>query len=495
MNLAALSWLQSQSESAPLASDSRRVQPGDIFLAYPGDEGDGRRYIPEALRRGAVAIMFEARDFTPASDWNVPSYALSDLKQQAGQLAAAYYGQPSQGMTVLAVTGTNGKTTCAWWLAQALARLGQRSALMGTLGGGFVDQLTPTGYTTPDAVLLQRQLHELRDQGAQALAIEASSIGLHQGRLNGLKIDVAIFTNLSRDHLDYHGTMQNYEAAKAALFAWPGLKGASINCDDEAGCRLLAQVQGLERVVSYSLLGHEQAQLRATQLQMQAHGIGFKVHFADRQRTVSLAVIGEYNVANWLACCAGLLAAGFEFDAVVNALALVTAAPGRLQSLGGEGEPLIIVDYAHTPDALEKVLLALKPVARARGGKLICVVGCGGNRDPGKRPQMARVSVESAEHSIFTSDNPRYEDPQVILQQMLAGVAATASVQCVLDRRQAIRHAVRQAQSQDVILLAGKGHERTQEVAGHKQDFYDPDEAQQALALRREMSPEGWMAC
>ncbi|MCA3176703.1 MAG: UDP-N-acetylmuramoyl-L-alanyl-D-glutamate--2,6-diaminopimelate ligase, partial [Burkholderiales bacterium] len=265
MNRAALSWLQSQSASAHLASDSRRVQPGDIFLAYPGDENDGRRFIADAIERGAVAVMFDDHDFAVVPDCNVPYYALPELKQQAGELAAAYYDYPSQAMTVLAVTGTNGKTTCAWWLAHALSHLGQRSALIGTLGSGFVDQLTPTGYTTPDAVLLQRQLYELRHQGAQALAIEASSIGLDQGRLNGLGIDVAIFTNLSRDHLDYHGSMPAYEAAKAALFAWPGLKGVSINRDDEAGQRLLARVQGLQHIISYSMLGDEQAQLRATQ--------------------------------------------------------------------------------------------------------------------------------------------------------------------------------------------------------------------------------------
>ena len=495
MNRAALSWLQSQSASAHLASDSRRVQPGDIFLAYPGDENDGRRFIADAIERGAVAVMFDDHDFAVVPDCNVPYYALPQLKQQAGELAAAYYDYPSQAMTVLAVTGTNGKTTCAWWLAHALSHLGQRSALIGTLGSGFVDQLTPTGYTTPDAVLLQRQLHELRHQGAQALAIEASSIGLDQGRLNGLEIDVAIFTNLSRDHLDYHGSMPAYEAAKAALFAWPGLKGVSINRDDEAGQRLLARVQGLQHIISYSMLGDEQAQLRATQVQTQANGMSFEVHFSHQSRVVQLGVIGEYNVANWLACCGGLLAAGFEFNAVVNALAQVRAADGRLQSLGGQGEPLIVVDYAHTPDALEKVLKALKAVAQARGGELICVVGCGGNRDPGKRPQMAQVSVEYATYSIFTSDNPRYEDPQQILQQMLAGVASTRNVQTVPDRRQAIYMAVRQAREQDVILLAGKGHERSQEVAGEKQYFYDPDEAQQALLLRRQAEETGRITC
>jgi UDP-N-acetylmuramoyl-L-alanyl-D-glutamate--2,6-diaminopimelate ligase len=464
-------------------------------MAYPSDDNDGRRYIVDAIQRGAVAVMFDDHEFVASPDWNVPYYAVSQLKQQAGELAAAYYAYPSRGMTVLAVTGTNGKTTCAWWLAHALSRLGQRSALVGTLGCGFVDQLVPTGYTTPDAVLLQRQLHELRHQGAQALAIEASSIGLHQGRLNGLEIDVAIFTNLSRDHLDYHGTLQNYEAAKAALFDWPSLKGASINRDDETGRRLLTRLEAGGAVISYSMAGDEHAQLRATHLQVQEQGIQFEVHFSTQSRRVQLGVIGEYNVANWLACCGGLLAAGFGFDAVVRALSGVHAADGRLQNLGGQGEPLIVVDYAHTPDALEKVLKALKPVAQARSGELICVVGCGGNRDSGKRPHMAQVSVEHAARSLFTSDNPRSEDPQAILQQMMAGVSATARVQCLIDRREAIRCAVQNAQDQDVILLAGKGHERTQELAHEKQYFYDPDEAEQALLLRRQVKHSGRVIC
>ena len=495
MNQAALSWLQSWPATAQLVSDSRRVQPDDIFLAYPGDENDGRRFIADAIQRGAVAVMFDEHDFSAAPDWNVPCYAVPELKHEAGELAAAYYHNPSHDMTVLAVTGTNGKTTCAWWLAHALSHLGQRSALIGTLGSGFVDQLTPTGYTTPDAVLLQRQLHELRHQGAQALAIEASSIGLHQGRLNGLEIDVAIFTNLSRDHLDYHGTMSAYEAAKAALFDWPGLQGASINQDDEAGQRLLKRGQDLMRVISYSAAGNEQATLRATQVRVQAQGMQFEVHFSQQSRVVQLGVIGEYNVANWLACCGGLLAAGFEFDAVVQALSGVRAAEGRLQSLGGQGEPLIVVDYAHTPDALEKVLKALKAVAQARGGELICVVGCGGNRDPGKRPHMARVSVEHSAQSFFTSDNPRHEDPQQILRQMMAGVSTSAPVRLMVDRRQAIRSAVLQANDEDVIVLAGKGHERSQEMAGEKHYFYDPDEAQQALLLRRQAAESGRVTC
>jgi UDP-N-acetylmuramoyl-L-alanyl-D-glutamate--2,6-diaminopimelate ligase len=313
--------------------------------------------------------------------------------------------------------------------------------------------------------------------------------------LNGLEIDVAIFTNLSRDHLDYHGSMEVYEAAKAALFSWPGLQGACINHDDEAGRRLLERLQGLQHIISYSMLGNEQAQLRAIQVQTQAQGICFEVHFSNQSRLVQLCVIGEYNVANWLACCGGLLAAGFEFDAVVQALADVRAADGRLQSLGGQGEPLIVVDYAHTPDALEKVLKTLRPVARARAGELICVVGCGGNRDPGKRPQMAQVSAEYATRSWFTSDNPRHEDPQQILQQMLAGVSASAKVQTLVDRRQAIQSAVLQAHDEDVILLAGKGHERSQEVAGEKLYFYDVEEAQQALLWRHQVKDSGRVTC
>ncbi len=487
MNAAAQSWLQTWAPAAHLTADSRRVQPGDIFLAYPGDENDGRDYIADAIQRGAAGVMFDDRDFPWPAHWALPHYALTDLKKHAGPLAATYYQRPSQGMQVFAVTGTNGKTTCASWLAQALNRLGQRTALIGTLGSGFVEHLNATGYTTPDAVLLQRELHELRMQGATALAIEASSIGLHQGRMNGLKIDVAIFTNLSRDHLDYHGTMAAYEAAKAQLFHWPGLRGASINSDDPAGRRLLTQLSGVPNVVSYSMQGCADAQLRVSDLQVQARGMRFQLHEGAQQLTIEAAWIGIYNVANWLACCGALRAMGVDLLDAVAALRDLMPPDGRLQTLGGTQEPLIVIDYAHTPDALEKVLQALQPMAQARAGELICVVGCGGQRDPGKRAPMAEVSARLATRCIFTSDNPRDEDPQAILNDMWVGVPATAQIRCekLPDRHVAIHHAVMQASANDIVLLAGKGHERTQEIAGVKYPFYDRDEAQAALVERR----------
>lgn len=485
-----LTWIrQHASETANLSADSRHIRPGDVFFAYPNSEGDGRAYIDDAVARGAAALLIEAEkphehnrlSFTKGS---VPCLEVTGLRQQAGFIASAFYGQPSATLQTFAVTGTNGKTTCVSWLAQALNALKQPCAYVGTLGTGFLDDLQPSGYTTPEAVLLQRRLAELRRAGAQALAIEASSIGLDQDRLQGLAINVAVFTNLSRDHLDYHGDMETYEAAKARLFTWPGLQGTVINIDDVAGRRLREKIHAPTRCLTYSANGDEHADVRATEIQTRTQGISFRLSYRGRSGVIDLGVLGEYNVANWLACCAALLAAKFPLDVAVHVLREVRPVDGRLHLQGGQNEPLVVVDYAHTPDALEKVLKTLRPVAQQRGGQLICVVGCGGQRDTGKRAPMAKVSTTLADRVILTSDNPRAEDPMHIVADMQAGVVDPVKVTTQLDRRLAIRQAITDAEAHDVVLLAGKGHERTQDIAGVRYPFYDAEEARLALESR-----------
>lgn len=529
--------LRAHAPQGQLQADSRRVQAGDIFMAYPvatapvtaaaelAAAHDGRAFIADAIARGASAVVFEAaglaeslntaaqhklnhptaKNFSlehwPIHTASVKSFAVENLREHAGEIAAAFYGHPGAGLLSFAVTGTNGKTTCTFWLAQALAALNKKCALIGTLGAGFPGALHSTGYTTPDAVQLQQQLAQLREQGAQALAIEASSIGLDQARLKGLPIQVAVFTNLTRDHLDYHGSMAAYEAAKARLFAWPNLQGASINADDPAGQRLLHALAQLSapqpKVVAWSLKQAPQATLCASNIRVLPRGMAFELHYqeahqAQQQAALHLNVLGEYNVANWLACCGALLAAGFDFEAAVNVLREVQAVEGRLQLLGDNSSgkealdraPLVVVDYAHTPDALEQVLRALRPVAQVRGGKLVCVFGCGGNRDAGKRPQMAAVSAAGADLSVLTTDNPRDENPLHILEEIKTGLPSGANYWLEPERRAAIARVIEQAHNQDVIVLAGKGHERTQEIAGVLHPFYDPDVAQAALQLR-----------
>ncbi len=493
-----LTWMRGVAPQGQLVADSRRVQPGDVFLAYPGDETDGRRYIADAVARGAAGVVFESEGYEWEIDAPVPHRAVLGLKPLAGPVASAFYGHPSDALASIAITGTNGKTTCAYWSALGMQAIGYRAALVGTLGAGMVDALTATGYTTPDAVQLQQRLALLRDQGADALAIEASSIGLDERRLLGMRFDVAVFTNLTRDHLDYHGSMEAYEASKAVLFDWPGLHGVVINIDDPAGQRYWQRVHQRPDIaalhcVAYSISGAFGATLRAENIAALATGTRFDVLYGAERRSVSIDVIGDYNVANWLACLGALLVlpsrAGLPpltLDGAIAALRSVRAADGRVQLLGGEGAPLVVVDYAHTPDALEKILRALRPVAQARGGKLVSVFGCGGNRDKGKRPQMASLSAALADLSVLTSDNPRMEDPLAILADMRAGLPAGAVHWSEPDRRAAIQRAIREADAADVVLIAGKGHERTQETAGVREPFYDPDEARIALAKRAE---------
>ncbi len=494
-------WIRQAAPQGRLASDSRRVQAGDVFFAYPGEAGDGRAFIGAAIAQGAAAVVYEERDFAWDAAWSLPHLALAGLKKNAGPIAHAFHGMPDAGMFTVGVTGTNGKTSCAVWLGQALARLGNPTAVIGTLGVAlFKGRTEPlfdvTGYTTPDAVLLAGKVAAMRDAGATALAIEVSSIGLEQGRALGMHFDVALFTNLTRDHLDYHGDMDSYEAAKLKLFEWPGLKAAVLNLDDPAGLRLAAHLQSTNAalpLIGYSLRDRAAqpdlegvAMLRAAQFRSRNSGTDFHLDSPYGGATVKTQLVGHFNISNALAVLGALMVKGVALRAALDAIEALTPAPGRMQQVGGQEAPMVVIDYAHTPDALEKTLLALRQVARERGGQLWCVFGCGGDRDPGKRPQMGAIA-QIAEHVLVTSDNPRSEEAAAIIAEIVAGMDAahpTSTFQAIEDRAAAILSAVKHAAKPDVILLAGKGHEPYQEIKGRKMPFSDADHAALALAAR-----------
>jgi UDP-N-acetylmuramoyl-L-alanyl-D-glutamate--2,6-diaminopimelate ligase len=492
-------WIRAAAPGARLVSDSRKVAAGDVFFAYPGDAADGRRFIAQAIKAGADAVVFDDDGYSwdPAHD--VPHLGVTRLKQHAGPIAHRMLGNPDAGMFSVAVTGTNGKTSCAVWTGQALASLGETVAVIGTLGVGLFKGKAPaefdsTGYTTPDAVLLAQTLADLRTEGATALAIEASSIGLVQDRAAGMHFDVAIFTNLTRDHLDFHGDMQAYEAAKVKLFEWVGLRSAIVNLDDPAGQRLLAHLRRnfAHLAITGYTLRDAAAQpaidgvgiLRATGMRSRHAGTEFQLESPCGAASLKTRLVGHFNVSNALAVLGALLAKGVPLDSAVNAVEALVPAPGRMQQIGGQDAPMVVIDYAHTPDALEKTLQALRQVATERGGKLWCVFGCGGERDPGKRPQMGAIA-QAADHVLVTSDNPRGEEPASIIAQIVAGI--DREVQAVEDRANAILLAVKNAGKQDVILLAGKGHEPYQEIKGKKIPFSDADHARLALTARLTM--------
>ena len=386
---------------------------------------------------------------------------------------------------MLASTGTNGKTSTAWWAAQALSQLGRRCAVIGTLGSGEPGaNLTDTGLTTPDAVQLAKLLRGFVDAGFGACALEASSIGIDEQRLNGTRIDVALYTNLSLDHLDYHGSMQAYWLAKRRLFAWPGLRAAVVNVDDAHGAALAVELHG-GAVQLWTCSLREGARLVARDIGYHDGGLGFSVHEGPEAADVRSRLIGAFNVSNLLLVIGALRALDVPLATAAQVLARLDPVPGRMQRVacGSDAAPEVVVDYAHTPDALDKALQALRPFAAARGGRLWCVFGCGGNRDSGKRAPMGEIAARLADRVVLTSDNPRHEDPLHILAQIRSG-AAGAHVHTLADRREAIAHAVREAAAEDVVLLAGKGHEVTQDVAGVRSPFVDADEAARALRQR-----------
>ena len=486
----AVRWLRGQI-TGRLQTDSRQVAKGDAFIAWPGAATDGRAHVAQALARGAAACLVEAQGVEAFDFSDARIAALPGLKAASGEIAALWYDRPSEQLQVLAVTGTNGKTTTAWWLAHALAQHaidGRRGcAMVGTLGVGVPPRLEDTGMTTPDPVRLQRVLREYVDAGVAACAMEASSIGLAEHRLAGTRIRVAIFTNFTQDHLDYHQNMQAYWEAKKALFDWPGLQAAVVNVDDAHGARLWASLQSRDLDV-WSVSTQGPARLQAKDISLGLDGLQFTVIEDDaHSHVLKTRLVGQYNVANLLGVLAALRALGLSLDQAVAACDQLEPVPGRMQQIAKPGQPLVAVDYAHTPDALEQALKALRPAARQRGGRLWCVFGCGGNRDASKRPLMGEMAQRHADGVVVTSDNPRGEDPDAIIAQILGGMAPSANLHSETDRAAAIAQVLAQAGAKDVVLIAGKGHEEYQETAGVKRAFSDMAEARAALAAREGM--------
>ncbi|MDO5087780.1 MAG: UDP-N-acetylmuramoyl-L-alanyl-D-glutamate--2,6-diaminopimelate ligase, partial [Comamonadaceae bacterium] len=486
----AAQWLRAR-VTGRLQVDSRQAGAGDGFIAWPGAATDGRRFVRAALAQGAAACLVERQGMEafelPASE-QVACYA--GLKAVTGLVADAYYDAPSRALDVVAFTGTNGKTSSAWWLAAALSEKELPGhgpcALVGTLGMGVPPALQGTGMTTPDPVRMHRHFRAFADAGVRACAMEASSIGIAEQRLTGTAIRVAVFTNFTQDHLDYHGSMQAYWEAKAALFAWPGLSAAVINMDDAKGAELARQANdyGLD-VWTFSLHQPNTARLHAEALVQRAQGLSFTVREEGAAaHTLATALIGEYNVSNLLGVIGALRALGVPLADAVRACAHLPAVPGRMEQIAQPGAPLAVVDYAHTPDALDKALAALRPLAQARGGRLWAVFGCGGNRDAGKRPLMAAAAEARADRVCLTSDNPRGEAPEAIIDDMRRGLRAPGAARVQADRARAIADALAEAAPADVVLIAGKGHEDYQEVQGERRPFSDQAEARRALAAR-----------
>ena len=483
---AAAQWLRARVRGV-LRTDSRQVRAGDGFIAWPGAATDGRRFVADALAQGASACLVE-HDGAAAFGFDRPEVATyAGLKAGAALVADAYYEAPSKALEVVAITGTNGKTSSAWWLAWALSKqelvTQAPCGLIGTLGVGVPPALQDTGMTTPDPVRVQRSLREFVDAGVRSCAIEASSIGIAERRLDGLAIRVAVFTNFTQDHLDYHGSMAAYWAAKSALFDWPGLQAAVIQADDPRAAELIGKAEACGLDI-WTVSRRHAARLRADEIGYGEHGLHWTVCEGAQRVRLQTALVGEYNIDNLMGVLAVLRALGVPLPAAVAACTDLPAVPGRMERIGAPGAPLAVVDYAHTPDAIEKVLQALRPLAAQRGGRLWCVFGCGGNRDRAKRPLMAAAAEVAADRLLLTSDNPRDEDPLAIVEAMRGGLRRPAAALVELDRARAIGQALAEAGAADVVLIAGKGHEDYQETRGERTPFSDQAVARQALQRR-----------
>ena len=469
-----------------LVQDSREIRTGDAFVAIGGFGTHGLAFTETARAAGAAAILFEppAPDDMPAPDDAIP---VVNLRARMGAMADAFHGQPSAAMTTVGVTGTNGKTSTVQLLAQAWTLRGDRCGTIGTLGAGIYPNIVPTGFTTPLVLRLHELLAELRDEGASTVAMEVSSHALDQGRVDGVHFDVAVFTNLTRDHLDYHGDMASYGAAKARLFDWPGLRAAAVNLDDAYGRELFDAVSPRLRVVGFSSRGASGASIRAEEVILDARGIRFMLHASGQAHLVRSPLLGRFNVDNLLAVAATLSALGMAPAMVAEILSQLHPIDGRMNRLGGEASengiamPLIVVDYAHTPDALEQALSSLRAHTV---GKLVCVFGCGGERDTGKRPQMAAIAERGADVAIITDDNPRGEDGDAIVAGILAGFVDASRAIVQRDRARAIAEAIGMADANDVVLIAGKGHEPYQEINGVRHPFADTLVARDVLGKR-----------
>lgn len=492
----ALAWLRERmavasADGGTLQMDSRRIARGDAFIAWPGAATDARLHLADARTRGASACLVEAEGAEAFDLAGSDVASFPGLKAASGEIASAWFNHPSRALQMVAFTGTNGKTSSAWWMADALSKCELYAqhpcALVGTLGMGFLNALEDTGLTTPDPVRLHRGLRAAVEAGARACAIEASSIGLAEHRLSGTKIAVAVFTNLSQDHLDYHGDMDTYWQAKRTLFAWPGLRAAVLNIDDPKGAHLHGELQADGALDVWSVSQAGPARLRASHVVLGTTGLKCTLHEGSESYSLQTSLIGSYNVSNLLGVLAAMRALGVPLEQAVRACAQLRPVPGRMERLIEAGKPLVAVDYAHTPDALSQALQALRPLAEERGGQLWCVFGCGGSRDASKRPLMGAAAQQHADQVLVTSDNPRSENPVAIVHQILLGTIASQRVRGEPDRAAAISMALSEAAAADVVLIAGKGHETWQESAGKKLPFSDLEHARRGLARRTEV--------
>ena len=456
-----------------ISNDSRFVKKNTLFLAYPGLHFDGRNYIPEAIKKGAKAIFYEKKDFVWKKSWNVPHLSIDDLKNKEGEIAHIFYKEPSKKIYTIGVTGTNGKTSCTYWIAELQNILGKKTGLIGTLGYGC-KKLKTHAYTTPDAISNHRIFKDFKENHVKSVVMEVSSHALAQGRVNSIHFDVAVFTNLSRDHLDYHLNFKNYFNEKKKLFHFPSLKVAVINIDDVYGKKLKTSLAKKKlKVITYGIKGGD---IRATHINYSASRTTFRLHFKKEIYQVDVPLVGEFNVYNVLAVVSSLISSGFEIKKIIKQLACISQVPGRMEKIGKKSTPKVFIDYAHTPDALQKALETLKGKTY---GKLICVFGCGGNRDTGKRQAMAKAVSKLADMSFITSDNPRNESPKKIVNEISKFMKGSFKIE--IKREKAIEKAIQFAKKEDVILIAGKGHEKYQEINGIRYPFSDQKCTKNAL--------------
>jgi len=458
-----------------ITMDSRKVTPGTLFLACAGMRSHGAHFIEDAVRRGARVVLVEAgggvhTEAVDLHDRAIPVLGVPDLRQRAGILAARFYGEPSMHVPVVGVTGTNGKTSVSQFIAHALA-VDAPAGVIGTLGSGLVAQLESTGHTTPDAVRVQATLADLLAAGARAVAMEVSSHGLHQGRVNGVHFEVAVFTNLTHEHLDYHGDMASYAAAKRLLFGMSGLRAAALNLDDPTGRQWHGELRQNLHVLGYGLDAAAAPEVLGRDLVLGPQGIAFEAVTPAGTAHIESALMGRFNAGNLLGALSALILLGMPVATAAERLSRLRAVPGRMERFGGgAGRPTAIVDYAHTPDALEKVLEAARAHTR---GRLVCVFGCGGDRDRGKRPVMGEVAERLADQVVLTDDNPRSENPEFIVEEIKHGMSRPEQALVIRDRARAIGTALAEAGADDVVLVAGKGHETEQQIGDRKLSFSD----------------------
>ncbi|MCL5261374.1 MAG: UDP-N-acetylmuramoyl-L-alanyl-D-glutamate--2,6-diaminopimelate ligase [Gammaproteobacteria bacterium] len=471
-------------EVTGLAIDSRKVKSGDLFFAYQGAKLDGRKFIDQAISNGAVAIACDGEVLKAELYQNkTPVLVIPNLPTKIGEIAAKFYRYPSKKLKVIGITGTNGKTSCSQFIARALSSNQQLCGVIGTLGLGFPDKLNLNPNTTPDPITLQLQFCDFLQAGASAVAMEVSSQGIMQNRVVGVDFHTAVFTNLTRDHLDYHGNMENYGQAKKRLFLRPELQNAVINADDAFGLSLIHDLAAKLKVYAYTT---KNAALNvpticATNIQLQTSGITAEVVTPWGSGKLHSKLFGRFNLSNLLAVLGVLGVMQINFADILFSLSQLKTVPGRMQTFGGSGgKPLVVVDYAHTPEALAAALSSLREHCH---GKLWCVFGCGGERDTGKRPLMGKIAEQYSDQVIITNDNPRSEDPDKIIADIMAGLLCQKHVKVVPDRYQAIKLAITGAAKEDVILLAGKGHENYQIIGDEKILFSDSDVACKLLNL------------